>query len=144
MDNVKIIRLQSGEDIIANYKEDDESGIVHVNRPMLLFFKRLPTGKSVMMMGPWLPVELIQSNSASLYVQDILTVVSPRQSLIKYYTDAANQAELLLSEQGNEIEESLSRSISIIEDDDYGEEDDDEDDVFDVSEIESSKGRTIH
>ena len=76
-------------------------------------------------------------------MQDILTVVSPRQSLIKYYTDAANQAELLLSEQGNEIEESLSRSISIIEDDDYGEEDDDDD--FDVSEIiESSKGRTIH
>jgi hypothetical protein len=64
--------------------------------------------------------------------------------LIKYYTDAANQAELLLSEQGNEIEESLSRSISIIEDDDYGEEDDDDDDGFDVSEIESSKGRTIH
>jgi len=143
MDNVKIIRLQSGEDIIANYKEDDESGIVHVNRPMLLFFKRLSTGKSVMMMGPWLPVELIQSNSASLYVQDILTVVSPRQSLIKYYNDAANQAELLLGEQGDEIEESLSRSISII-DDDEGEEDDD-DDGFDVSEmVESSKGRTIH
>ena len=57
MDNVKIIRLQSGEDIIANYKEDDESGIVLVNRPMILFFKRLPTGKSVMMMGPWLPAE---------------------------------------------------------------------------------------
>ena len=141
MDNVKIIRLQSGEDIIANYKEDDESGIVHVNRPMLLFFKRLPTGKSVMMMGPWLPVELIQSNSACLYVQDILTVISPRQSLVKYYNDAANEAEILLGEQGDEIEESLSRSISIIEDDD-GE---DDDDGFDVSEImESSKGRTIH
>ena len=97
-----------------------------------------------MMMGPWLPVELIQSNSASLYVQDILTVVSPRQSLIKYYTDAANQAELLLGEQGDEIEESLSRSISIIDNDDEGEEDDDDDDGFDVSEIESSKGRTIH
>jgi hypothetical protein len=108
---------------------------------MLLFFKRLPTGKSVMMMGPWLPVELIQSNSACLYVQDILTVISPRQSLVKYYNDAANEAEILLGEQGDEIEESLSRSISIIEDDD-GE---DDDDGFDVSEImESSKGRTIH
>jgi hypothetical protein len=142
MDNVKIIRLQSGEDIIANYKEDEESGIVQVNRPMLLFFKRLPTGKSVMMMGPWLPVELIQSNSACLYVQDILTVISPRQSLVKYYNDAANEAELLLNEQGEEIEQSLQRNVNDIDDDD-GE--DDNEDEFNISEImESSKGRTIH
>ena len=136
--NVKIIRLQSGEDIIGNYNEDEESGIVHVNRPMSLFFKRLPTGKSVMMMGPWLPVELIQSNSACLYVQDILTVISPKQALVNYYNDAANQAELLLSDQDEEIEQSLQRSMN-------GEEEDEDDDGFDISEImATSKGRTIH
>jgi len=136
--NVKIIRLQSGEDIIGNYNEDEESGIVHVNRPMSLFFKRLPTGKSVMMMGPWLPVELIQSNSACLYVQDILTVISPKQALVNYYNDAANQAELLLSDQDEEIEQSLQRSMN-------GEEEDEDDDGFDISEImAASKGRTIH
>ena len=138
--NVKIIRLQSGEDIIGNYNEDEESGIVHVNRPMSLFFKRLPTGKSVMMMGPWLPVELIQSNSACLYVQDILTVISPKQALVNYYNDAANQAELLLSDQDEEIEQSLQRSMTGEE-----EEEDDDDDGFDISEImTASKGRTIH
>lgn len=140
MDNVKIIRLQSGEDIIANYNEDEESGIVHVKRPMILFFKRLSTGKSVMMMGPWLPVELIQSNSACLYSQDILTVISPRQSLIKYYNDAANEAELLLSEQGEEIEQSLQRNVN-----DNEEDTDDEEEGFDISEImNSSKGRILH
>jgi len=138
--NVKIIRLQSGEDIIGNYNEDEESGIVHVNRPMSLFFKRLPTGKSVMMMGPWLPVELIQSNSACLYVQDILTVISPKQALVNYYNDAANQAELLLSDQDEEIEQSLQRSMNGEE-----EEEDEDDDGFDISEImATSKGRTIH
>ena len=138
--NVKIIRLQSGEDIIGNYNEDEESGIVHVNRPMSLFFKRLPTGKSVMMMGPWLPVELIQSNSACLYVQDILTVISPKQALVNYYNDAANQAELLLSDQDEEIEQSLQRSMNGEE-----EEEDEDDDGFDISEImAASKGRTIH
>ena len=43
MDNIKIIRLQSGEDIIASYKESDGEGTVLLGNPMTLMFKRLPT-----------------------------------------------------------------------------------------------------
>ena len=34
MDNIKIIRLQSGEDIIASYKESDGEGTVLLGNPM--------------------------------------------------------------------------------------------------------------
>lgn len=135
MDNIKIIRLQSGEDIIANYKLDEESGIVEINRPMMLMFKRLPTGKSIMMMGPWLPIELIETNSAVLYTQDILTVISPKESLIKYYNNVTNETEKTLEEYGHNIEMSLNNN----EDDEEEEEDE-----FDMDEIlEQVKGRIV-
>lgn len=130
MNNIKIIRLQSGEDIIANYSFDEEEGVVNVSRPMVLFFKRLPTGKSVMMLGPWLPIELIKTNSAKLYAQDILTVVSPRDSLIEYYNNVTDDVEKTMEENGEQIEMSLSGRNNSEE-----ENDEEEDDELDIEEI---------
>ena len=144
MDNIKIIRLQSGEDIIANYSIDEESGVVDVIRPMVLFFKRLSNGKSVMMMGPWLPIELIQGNSAKLYTQDILTVISPKESLITYYNNVSDETEKTMKEHGHDIEMSLTSAN--IDDDDEDEDDGEEEDDWDMEEIlKSVKGKTtIH
>ena len=144
MDNIKIIRLQSGEDIIAKYSIDEESGVVDVIRPMVLFFKRLSNGKSVMMMGPWLPIELIQGNSAKLYTQDILTVISPKESLITYYTNISDETEKTMKEHGHDIEMSLTSTN--IDDDDDEEDNENEDDDWSMEEILNSlKGKiTIH
>jgi len=72
--NIKIIRLHGGEDIIADYiqSEDEETAILH--NPMQVIFKRIPTGQTVMMMMPWLPIEIIKDNHAILYTSDILTL----------------------------------------------------------------------
>ena len=107
MDNIKIVRLQSGDDIIANYTEDEESGLVRLERPMALFFKRLTSGKSMMMMSPWLPLELIKDNSADLYSQDILTVIEPRQSLVEYYTTAMNEAQQLIEDASEALDDCI-------------------------------------
>ena len=65
MDNVKIIRMQTGEDIMASMIEKEEQNeTVVLNNPMRLVFRRLPTGQTVLMMMPWLPVELIKEDSA--------------------------------------------------------------------------------
>jgi hypothetical protein len=93
MDNIKIVRLQNGEDIIANYQEDDGEGTVLLTNPMSLMFKRLPTGKAVMMMCPWLPLELIDNVSAKLFVQDILSVFQPREKIIGHYNNTVIEVE---------------------------------------------------
>ena len=59
--NIKIIRLQTGEDIVANIIEEDQDSVT-VDAPMKLIFRRLPNGQSVMMMMHWLPVELIKED----------------------------------------------------------------------------------
>ena len=92
MDNIKIVRLQSGEDVIANYR-DDEEGSITLTNPMSLMFKRMPTGRAVMMMSPWLPLELVEDNVACIYAQDILSVFQPKQSIIDYYNTTVTEVE---------------------------------------------------
>ena len=79
---IKVIRLQSGEDIIADIISDGDHTIL--NNPMVVMVRRSPTG-SVMMMSPWLPVEVISDNIASINNSEIVTTVNPRDSLVEYY-----------------------------------------------------------
>lgn len=115
MHNVKLIRMQSGEDIMASTFEQEDSDQIQVNDPMRIVFRRLPTGQTVMLMMPWLPVELIKENMAMIYYSDIVTVVEPKESMIRYYDklvertindmqDSDKMIEKLLEEQEDEEE----------------------------------------
>ena len=116
MHNVKLIRMQSGEDIMASMFEQEDSEQIQLNDPMRLVFRRMPTGQTVMMMMPWLPVELIKENSALVYTSDIVTVIEPKEAMIRYYdklvertvndmADSDKLLENLLDEQEEESEE---------------------------------------
>lgn len=106
MDNtVKLLRLQSGEDIIADIIEDEQHDAVLVSNPMTVIFKRLPTGRAVMMMAPWLPIELIEVNAATLYTADILTIIEPKASMIEYYQNACSEAKELMDDE--DVDEAL-------------------------------------
>ena len=85
MHNVKLIRMQTGEDIMASMFEQEDSDQIQLNDPMRLVFRRMPTGQTVMMMMPWLPVELIKENSALIYSSDIITIIEPKETMIQYY-----------------------------------------------------------
>lgn len=124
--NIKIVRLQSGEDVICNYYADEENGQVLLGDPMHLIFKRMPTGKTVMVMMPWLPMEIIKDNSALIYDSDILTIVDPKDELIHYYNQ--NVFHSVENAEGNSIAEQLLEN-----------EDEDEDEVNDeeIAEIKS-------
>ena len=119
MDNVKIIRLQSGEDVIADYQQIDGDESVLLSNPMSLIFKRMPTGRAVMLMSPWLPLELVEKNEAWLYQSDILTVVQPKQQIVDYYANSVKEVEEdmiasamddenFLRDISDEVEEELS------------------------------------
>lgn len=103
MHNVKLIRMQTGEDIMASMFEQEDSNQVQLNDPMRLVFRRMPTGQTIMMMMPWLPIELIKENSAIVYSSDIITVIDPKETMIQYYDklvertikDMADSDELL-------------------------------------------------
>ena len=92
--NIRIVRLQSGEDIIADCIPSLDEETVELKKPMHIVFKRIQTGRSIMMMMPWLPVELIKENTAHIYGADILTYIEPKDDLIEYYNNAVNDEDL--------------------------------------------------
>jgi hypothetical protein len=76
--------------------------LVQLNHPMTLLFKRGAKG-TVMMMVPWLPLEVICDNIATITQDDILTFVEPKEDLIEYY---GNMVEIAI--------ESISKNDSVL------------------------------
>ena len=107
MHNVKIIRMQTGEDIMASMIGEDEAETVLLEDPMRLIFRRMPTGQTVLMMMPWLPVELIKDNSALIYNSDIITIIDPKESMVQYYDNLVTKTLLEMEQSEGMIEQLL-------------------------------------
>jgi hypothetical protein len=138
--NIKIVRLQSGEDIMADMIEDEENDTVMLDNPMHIIFKRIPTGQTVMMMMPWLPIELIKENNAILFTSDILTVIEPKDDLVEYYGNVVVEAQHRMEEQRKFT--SLEEQYDEEEEEEYDEEEIDEDDLYDI--MQQRKRSNIH
>lgn len=128
--NIKIVRLQSGEDIIANYFVDDENGTIMLDNPMHIIFKRNTNGQTVMMMMPWLPIEIIKQNHAIIDIADVLTVIDPKENLITHYGNTV--IEIMERISAKEMEEEL----------DDGEDDEEELDLENLMEIMHQKRKS--
>jgi hypothetical protein len=139
MDDIRIIRLQCGEDIIANYNYNDQTSEIVLSDPMTILFKRLPTGKAFMMMSPWLPIELIEDNIATMFENDILTAVKPKQSVITYYKRIVNESTIESLQSYSEIESALLNT-----DNEAYYEDIDEDEIEEYMESIESKEQLLH
>ena len=137
MDNVRIIRLKDGEDIIASYHQNSK-GIIEMYDPMTLFYKRLSAGKSMLLMSPWLPIELVQSNSACISMNEVLTIIEPRTALIEYYNNAVVEANEVVANFTDQIDDSL------LDEFDSNEEVDLEDDSEELYQEPNTNKQTIH
>ena len=139
MHNVKIIRMQTGEDIMASMVGEEEAETVLLEDPMRLIYRRMPTGQTVLMMMPWLPVELIKDNSALIYNSDIITIIDPKESMVQYYDNLVIKTLL-------EMEKSEEMIEQLLKDQEQEQEDDEEE--YSMEEltkfIEDVKNRTLH
>lgn len=131
--------MQTGEDIMASMIGEEEDETVLLTDPMRLIYRRMPTGQTVLMMMPWLPVELIKDNNALIYNTDIITIVDPKESMVQYYDNLVVKT-MLEMEKSEEMIEQLLR--------DQEQEDEDDAEEYSVEElnnfIEEVKNRTLH
>ena len=130
-EGVRIVRLQSGEDIIAGYSGNTNTNVVVLDNPMHLIFKRTSQG-TVMMMLPWLPIELIKDNIATVLSGDILTIVEPKDDLKEYYHNVINTTQMKMLKDNT-----LSQNLREASDEEEVEDEDPEGDLTkeDVVEI---------
>jgi len=141
-EGVRIVRLQSGEDIIAGYSGNTNTNVVVLDNPMHLIFKRTSQG-TVMMMLPWLPIELIKDNIATVLSGDILTIVEPKDDLKEYYHNVINTTQMKMLKD-NTLSQNL-RDAS--DEEEYDDEEDPEGELTkeDVAEIiKRKKSNRLH
>ena len=141
MHNVKIIRMQTGEDIMASMVGEEEAETVLLEDPMRLIFRRMPTGQTVLMMMPWLPIELIKDNNALIYNSDIITIIDPKESMIEYYENLVIKTML-------EREKSEAMIAGLLKEQAGEDDDEEEEEEYSMEEltkfIEEVKNRTLH
>lgn len=151
MPDVKIVRLQTGEDIICTMKDNSGTGEFILIDPMTIIFKKLPNGKTFMMIAPWLPVEIIEDNVVNLFSGDILTVMKPRNSIISYYRTILDEVKRQCVLDSKEIDESIlgmdkeeAYLSDLILDELEGDDLDDELDIQEQIPNTSNKGKLLH
>ena len=108
MNNYKIIRMTTGEDIMAEV-EAVKTKSYKLNKPMRLIFRRTPVGQTILMMMPWVPIELIEENSAVIKDREIITTFVPKESMVKYYQMVLRKVVVDIEEGGDLVEKLLQQ-----------------------------------
>jgi ABC-type uncharacterized transport system YnjBCD substrate-binding protein len=120
---------------------EEEEETVLLADPMRLIYRRMPTGQTVLMMMPWLPVELIKDNNALVYNSDIVTIVDPKESMIEYYENLVIKTMLEMEKSEGMIEQLLKDQ----QEDSEAEEESEEFSMEELTQyIEDIKNRTLH
>jgi len=141
---IKIVRLKGGgEDIIGEIDIDRKTGVVSITNPMHIIFKRLMTGQTVMMMMPWLPVELLTHNEATIDSEEILTFMEPKPQLVTYYVKLSIEALEKMNEH-REFDDSLMDELDEEDADLYTLDESDFEESFPTTEEESDGKPTLH
>lgn len=127
--------MQTGEDIISYVFQDEENDTVLLNNPMKVVLRRMPTGQTIFMMLPWLPIEIMKEDSAIIYGSDIITMVEPKDSLIEYYNNAINETILTMIKSEEQL-------MSQLEEDSIEEYEITEEELQEIEEY--KKGKLLH
>jgi hypothetical protein len=84
---IKIFRLSSGEDIIAETERKDN--LIKVINPIVFILRNdNKTGSQVVNMTFWLPVSLMEKNQTIIDTRDIIATMDPSVDFAEYYLGA--------------------------------------------------------
>ena len=103
MNNVKIVRMQNGQDIIGIVNEIIEGQYV-IEQPME--FQLMNRGRvATITLAHYLPTELVAKNEVVLNSKDIVFINNPSENFAEYYEGA-------LMKEENSVNESLAKELS--------------------------------
>jgi hypothetical protein len=124
---IKMLRLNTGEDIIGECLIDEENSCVNIENPMRVVLKRLTSVERTMIsLTPWLPLEIIEDDFACINYADIITIIEPKASFAEYYSSMVEEfiermelekqlTEQELEEEDDDEEESREAMKEILE-----------------------------
>jgi hypothetical protein len=93
MDNIKIVRLKNGEDIVGQLYDIEDS--YDVIEPMTVDVEY--RGKEAgLVMRHYLPVQLVKYNEVTIKQSDVLCIMEPSADFAEYYVNTVEKVHDLL------------------------------------------------
>lgn len=78
----KIVRLNSGEEIVAKVTHSGDS--IRVEDPLIL----VPTSQRAIALAPWLPYTTVKDEGIEIPVDRVMFIANPHPEMEKEYTSA--------------------------------------------------------
>lgn len=82
MEDIKIVRLKSGEDIVGYINEDNEK--ITISYPMVIDLIKTGGVQSFTIQS-WMPHQLFKLNEASIWLNDVLMISEVADEFVEYY-----------------------------------------------------------
>jgi hypothetical protein len=102
MNDIRIIKLQDGSDIIGAVTELEDSSF-YVITPMQVIIHT--EGKySGIILREWLPARLLELNEAIINRHQIVCFMKPNKTFIDYYVRSMNEMKNKLEALGSDVE----------------------------------------
>lgn len=93
MDNIKIVRLKNGEDIVGQIINVDDSYDVIEPMTVDVAYRGKEAG---LVMRHWLPIQLVKHNEINIKQSDVLCVLEPSDDFVEYYMNTVEKIHDLL------------------------------------------------
>jgi len=95
MDNIKIVRLQNGEDLIGDVTfRNDETFDIYEPMVVEIDYRGKYAG---LIMHHWLPLQLIKKNEIRLFPKDIIFITEPTDDFAEYYINTVERLHDMLA-----------------------------------------------
>lgn len=89
-ETARIFRLKNGEDVISVFIDGLEDNTLTLINPMTLGKMKVQGGYTLYMV-PWLPIDIIKYDAATIYADEVLTVLIPTDEIVEKYDEAVLQ-----------------------------------------------------
>jgi SAM-dependent MidA family methyltransferase len=111
MDNIKIVKLRNGEDLVGTLTSTD-IGNYRLEEPMSfeIDFRHNSSG---LIMRHWLPVQLVKKNEIELTQKDIMAIIEPADDFCEYYWNTVEKIKDLLKAK-NLVDDMSDEEIDMI------------------------------
>lgn len=84
MNSIKMIRLKSGEDIICFIEKDITK--IKIKHPLNVYINfNTKTMSQELIMNYWLPINIVEENTAILPMSEILLILEVKEEFKEYY-----------------------------------------------------------
>jgi hypothetical protein len=111
---IRIIRLKTNNDIIANMEFIDDYVVLY--DPLLMHVEAISGNQGSLVLLNYLPHSLITENIATINVNDVLLTMNPNDELIEHYVDTVERSKSLDVKDMDELsEEEMSNMMEVME-----------------------------